>query len=408
MEDKVGIYIQCYNGEVNGTLKRAIDSILNQTYNNFILYIADNASTDGTRGIIEEYVKQDNRIHSILYENELGIDPVQKHYRSIETIRDKIDCEWWCNLDSDDEYMPNFLAEMIKFAHDGCLDMAICSSEFYNATTNQIQHFRATSSDLIITGDTFGSKYSEYHQFMRPIWGKLIKMNVIKALPFDVLARPEYRGDTEFIFMTLRYCDRVGISPKVLHRYYVNPISESSSLQTNRIYRAGWLLDNNISFLEEKCGEISPQNSLFIQVVYVNDTLDTLGVLLNSKASNQEKLSAIVHIFTQEHTVRLVKQERSEYSEALYSYSVKLFIPVEKWLLNFQGEIPDEQMVQFCDVGQLCCDVTQNSDGWVVFEKLRIAFLLESNYIEEARHKHSELLKLLPNDQDLIKLREYL
>ena len=52
-----------YNGEK--FLKKRIDSILNQTFKNFELIISDNASSDETKKICEEYTKQDSRIQYI-------------------------------------------------------------------------------------------------------------------------------------------------------------------------------------------------------------------------------------------------------------------------------------------------------------------------------------------------------
>ncbi len=52
---------------------RAIDSILKQTYPNFELIIADNASTDDTQAICEEYAKKDGRITYIRRPRNMGL-----------------------------------------------------------------------------------------------------------------------------------------------------------------------------------------------------------------------------------------------------------------------------------------------------------------------------------------------
>ncbi|MCX4304592.1 MAG: glycosyltransferase family A protein [Acetatifactor sp.] len=56
------IYVRtcAYNSEK--TLKRAIESILNQTYEDFEYHILDNGSTDCTGEIIREYASRDKRI----------------------------------------------------------------------------------------------------------------------------------------------------------------------------------------------------------------------------------------------------------------------------------------------------------------------------------------------------------
>ena len=57
---KVVVWTQAYNAEK--TLRRAMDSILQQTYTDFEYYVLNNASTDGTGAIIEEYAKSKGMI----------------------------------------------------------------------------------------------------------------------------------------------------------------------------------------------------------------------------------------------------------------------------------------------------------------------------------------------------------
>lgn len=56
----VSIGMPVYNGEK--FIRAAIDSILAQTYSNFELIISDNASTDGTAKICQEYATRDERV----------------------------------------------------------------------------------------------------------------------------------------------------------------------------------------------------------------------------------------------------------------------------------------------------------------------------------------------------------
>jgi glycosyltransferase involved in cell wall biosynthesis len=62
-ETRVSIGLPVYNGE--RYLAQTLDSVLRQTYTDFVLYIADNASTDGTEAICRDYASRDARIHYI-------------------------------------------------------------------------------------------------------------------------------------------------------------------------------------------------------------------------------------------------------------------------------------------------------------------------------------------------------
>ena len=52
-----------YNGEL--FIREALNSLLNQTFTDFELVISDNASTDGTEMICQEYADKDKRIRYV-------------------------------------------------------------------------------------------------------------------------------------------------------------------------------------------------------------------------------------------------------------------------------------------------------------------------------------------------------
>ena len=67
----VSIGMPVYNGA--DRMRRALDSILAQDFNEFELFISDNGSTDGTLGICEEYAARDSRITYYQRDRNYGI-----------------------------------------------------------------------------------------------------------------------------------------------------------------------------------------------------------------------------------------------------------------------------------------------------------------------------------------------
>lgn len=70
---KVSIGMPVYNGE--RYIRQALDSVLGQTFADFELIICDNASTDSTREICEEYAEKDTRIRYHRNEKNIGAGP---------------------------------------------------------------------------------------------------------------------------------------------------------------------------------------------------------------------------------------------------------------------------------------------------------------------------------------------
>ena len=69
MSPKVSIVIATRNAEA--FLRESLDSVVGQTLPEIELICVDNASTDGTRAILEEYRQRDGRIRVIAH----GMDP---------------------------------------------------------------------------------------------------------------------------------------------------------------------------------------------------------------------------------------------------------------------------------------------------------------------------------------------
>jgi len=67
---KVSIGMPVYNG--SAYIRRALDSLLSQSFEDFELIISDNVSTDDTRDICQEYERNDPRVRYIRQKKNLG------------------------------------------------------------------------------------------------------------------------------------------------------------------------------------------------------------------------------------------------------------------------------------------------------------------------------------------------
>jgi len=99
---KVSVVIPCYNHAA--FIAEAIESVLNQTYREFELLVADNGSTDNSREIIERYSDQIEIIR-------LDENNVEKCY---DIFFEKIQGEYIALLSSDDVWYPEKLEEQMK------------------------------------------------------------------------------------------------------------------------------------------------------------------------------------------------------------------------------------------------------------------------------------------------------
>ncbi len=79
----VTVGLAVYNGE--NFIREAIDSILNQTFQDFELIITDNASTDSTQQICEAYAEKDSRVRYIRNPQNIGCTRNQNYTVQLAT-----------------------------------------------------------------------------------------------------------------------------------------------------------------------------------------------------------------------------------------------------------------------------------------------------------------------------------
>lgn len=104
----VSVIIPCYNGEK--FISEAIESVLNQTYQNWELIIVDDGSKDKSKEIIRQYCATDNRITYIQHKKNKGI-PFARN-----TGIKNSNGEYIALLDQDDKWLPKKLAmQLDKF-----------------------------------------------------------------------------------------------------------------------------------------------------------------------------------------------------------------------------------------------------------------------------------------------------
>ena len=83
---RLTIGLPVYNGEKY--LAQSLDALLGQSYQDFELIIADNASTDGTADICQRYVQQDSRVRYIRQPQNVGLAP--NHNLVVEQARGEL------------------------------------------------------------------------------------------------------------------------------------------------------------------------------------------------------------------------------------------------------------------------------------------------------------------------------
>ena len=103
---RVFIGMPVYNGE--RFLREAIDSLRAQTFTDWKMLISDDASTDASRTIVEEYIQKDSRISYVRQEKNIRM------FSNFKFLLDKADCDYFMWAAQDDLRRDNYLKICIE------------------------------------------------------------------------------------------------------------------------------------------------------------------------------------------------------------------------------------------------------------------------------------------------------
>ncbi len=121
MMPEISVIMSVYNGEMY--LAEAVESVINQTFENFELIIINDCSGDSTGDILAEFSAKDSRIK--VHTNEVNLRLPASLNKAISLCRGK----YIARMDADDICLPDRLAKQYKFMEENP-DVALSSCRF--------------------------------------------------------------------------------------------------------------------------------------------------------------------------------------------------------------------------------------------------------------------------------------
>ncbi|MFE4712061.1 glycosyltransferase family 2 protein [Paenibacillus sp. NPDC056722] len=206
--EKVSIIIPVYN--TKNYVRRAIESILNQSYKNIELIIVDDGSTDGSSAICDEYKQKDSRIN-VIHQKNSGVSAARNN-GIINATGQYIQF-----VDSDDEIKSDMIKTMVDAIEKNKSDLVICG---YSVIGKQVFN---SATRLYDATEFLVESYlnPDISSLVLSSWNMIFKSSILKDnnLRFD----PSYVMGEDGLF-TLDYlnkCEKVLTINKVFYNYYV-------------------------------------------------------------------------------------------------------------------------------------------------------------------------------------------
>jgi len=213
----VSVIIPVHNGEA--ALRSTLGSVVAQTLRDIEIIVVDDASTDGTRQIIEDFVAKDSRVH---YEVGPGVGSASAA-RNVGL--DLATGTYLAFLDADDFFAPTMLETLSDRAREDDADIVLTKFRTVDHVTGD-----ATPADWALRLQYFPARtpispndLGDYLFFaVNPAaWNKLFRTDFIRGsgLRFQHLRRT---NDVYFSYMALALAQRISVAEGYLVDYRVN------------------------------------------------------------------------------------------------------------------------------------------------------------------------------------------
>lgn len=190
----VSIGLPIYNGEA--FVRKAIDTLLAQTFEDFELIVSDNASTDSTPSILADYADRDSRV--VIHRQPRNIGVKANFVYVME--RSRGDYFMWAA--HDDYWMPNYLEELLAL-HDEHAEASLCCGDITKVSTEdevlEVRSFPDASSlplfERITLWQTTVFRLSAFYGLHR-------RAPLVDAVSRILVEAPVWGGD---VLLTLDY-----------------------------------------------------------------------------------------------------------------------------------------------------------------------------------------------------------
>ena len=189
MQPTVSIIVPVYNAE--STLRRCVDSILNQDYRDFELILVNDGSQDGSGAICDAYAAQDPRVIAIHKPN-TGVSDTRN--LAISRARGT----YLQFLDSDDWITPDATTLLVQTARQHDCDLVI--SDFYRVVGERVSRKGDIDDDTVLTREEYAAHMMENPAdfYYGVLWNKLYRRSIVER--WNLRMDPEISWCEDFMF----------------------------------------------------------------------------------------------------------------------------------------------------------------------------------------------------------------
>jgi glycosyltransferase involved in cell wall biosynthesis len=291
MQPKVSVIIPVYN--VEKYLHRCVESILNQTFQDFEIILINDGSKDRSGQICDEYAQKDNRV-TVIHKDNARVAAARND--GIKLARGK----YISFIDSDDWIEPDMYKEMVYRAEKMELDFIMCDYK------RKSSHYEENCTQPIRAG-----LYSK-EDIRKELYNCLIMFDHIEFSPtisnWVCLFNLKFlKKNNLFYDADIHYCEDSIFGSKVMYHstsfyymkghhyynYFYNPNSTTNTYNEKK-WNSYLKINERLINYFGKVAEYDFSRQIKINMLYF--TLNALGQIKYSGATGDRKIEMIKNI----------------------------------------------------------------------------------------------------------------
>ena len=253
MEQKVSVIVPIY--KVEPYLKRAVASILHQTYHNLEIILVDDGSPDQCGRICDDYAKEDNRI-TVIHKENGGLSDARN------AGLDAAHGEYIVFVDSDDFIAEDYVETLMQCLKKYDADVAMCSYAVTASVELDESIFKASRDETVEVCDRrelLNNLYDANHKdatYFIVSWNKIYKATLWQDVRFP---KGRIHEDEATTYKIYDRAQKGVYLHRPLYGYFTAPLSITRD--RFNIKRLQWMdaLDDRIVYFEDKTEQLNEE-----------------------------------------------------------------------------------------------------------------------------------------------------
>lgn len=231
MKPKVSVIIPVYNSEKY--ISKCIESVLNQTFQDFEIIVINDGSKDNSQSILENYKQKYSEKIVLVKQQNMGVSKTRN--KAIEMARG----EYIMFIDNDDYIDKDYIENFVKEIENGNYDVVLGGYKRPNEEGKIIKELKLSQEEW--------SKFMIFAPWARIYKKNYLIKNDIKFLPVNI------GEDVYFNIQAMLLSDKIKIIDYIGYNWFFNTKSVSNTTQKNiknlQVYE---LLNNCYEVLNQK------------------------------------------------------------------------------------------------------------------------------------------------------------